>query len=98
LAETLTPVAAHQLRTGVQLHGEKHLTLPAYVEILPDNQARITIHQGKYHQVKRMFAAVGNRVESLHRERIGKLVLDPELPCGQWRALTEAEQQLLFAV
>ena len=93
LAEPLSEIAAQQLRSGVQLHGEKGLTQPAQVEILPNQQARLTIHEGKYHQVKRMFAAVGNRVETLHREQIGSLRLDPELPAGAWRELTAAELQ-----
>ena len=87
LAEPLTQSAAQQLRDGVQLHGEKHLTQPATVEVLPEQQVRITIHEGKYHQVKRMFAAVGNRVVALHRESIGGLQLDPQLAEGQWRVL-----------
>lgn len=95
LAEPLTEAAAQQLRAGVQLHGEKGLTKPAEVEILPTQQARITIAEGKYHQVKRMLAAVGNRVEALHRERIGGLVLDTELPPGEWRVLQGAELGLL---
>lgn len=87
LAEALTEAAAQQLRAGVQLHGEKGLTKPAEVEILPDQQARITIAEGKYHQVKRMFAAVGNRVEALHRERVGQWELDPQLQAGEWKFL-----------
>jgi 16S rRNA pseudouridine516 synthase len=87
LAEPLTQSAAQQLRDGVQLHGEKHLTQPATVEVLPEQQVRITIHEGKYHQVKRMFAAVGNRVVALHRESIGGLQLDPQLAEGEWRVL-----------
>ncbi|MBJ6610113.1 MAG: 16S rRNA pseudouridine(516) synthase [Candidatus Thiothrix moscowensis] len=95
LAEPLTEAAAQQLRAGVQLHGEKGLTKPAEVEILPAQQARISIAEGKYHQVKRMLAAVGNRVETLHRERIGGLVLDAQLPPGEWRELQAAELALL---
>jgi 16S rRNA pseudouridine516 synthase len=87
LAEPLTTLAAQQLRAGVQLHGEKGLTRPAEVEILPAQQARITIHEGKYHQVKRMFAAVGNRVETLHREQVGEWVLDPQLQAGEWTVI-----------
>lgn len=98
LAWELTEAGAQALRTGVQLHGEKGLTKPAEVEILPDNQARITISEGKYHQVKRMFAAVGNRVEVLHRERIGGLVLDDELPPGGWRELRDQEARDLMAM
>jgi len=48
----------------------------------------LTLTEGKYHQVKRMIAAVGNRVEGLHRSRIGSLVLPPDLKPGQWRWLT----------
>lgn len=91
LAWELSEAGAQALRAGVQLHGEKGLTKPAEVEILPEKQARVTISEGKYHQVKRMFAAVGNRVEALHRERIGGLVLDAELSSGEWRALLTQE-------
>jgi 16S rRNA pseudouridine516 synthase len=48
----------------------------------------LTLTEGKYHQVKRMIAAVGNRVEGLHRSRIGALLLPPDLPPGQWRWLS----------
>lgn len=95
LVEPLAETAAEQLRAGVQLHGEDGLTKPAAVEILPDCQARLTIHEGKYHQVKRMFAAVGNRVEALHRESIGSLPLDGRLQAGEWRLLTADEALLL---
>lgn len=94
LAAPLTEVAAQQLRQGVQLHGEKQPTRPAEVEILPNQQARLTIHEGKYHQVKRMFAAVGNRVVALHRERIGSLLLDHRLEAGSWRVLVGTELHL----
>jgi len=56
---------------------------------------RMTLTEGKYHQVKRMIAAVGNRVEALHRSAIGALVLSDELPEGQWRWLTSAEIEAL---
>jgi 16S rRNA pseudouridine516 synthase len=51
----------------------------------------LTIVEGKYHQVKRMFAALGNKVEHLHRERIGSIVLDEALEPGDYRVLTEEE-------
>ena len=54
-------------------------------------EARLTIHEGKYHQVKRMFAAIGNKVIGLHRERIGALGLDDELAPGEYRELTAEE-------
>ncbi len=91
LAEPLASAAARALRTGVTLRGERRPTRPAGVEVLPDGRVRLAIAEGRYHQVKRMFAAVGNRVEALHRERIGPFVLDPELGPGQYRALTDAE-------
>lgn len=91
LAAPLSTTAAAQLLAGVQLHGEKGLSVANAIEILPDCQARITISEGKYHQVKRMFAAVGNRVVHLHRESIGGLQLDAALPAGKWRVLTAQE-------
>lgn len=97
LAEPLTRVAAKQLELGVRLHGETQLVAASKIEILPEQQARLTIHEGKYHQVKRMFAAIGNRVETLHREQIGGLSLDPKLAVGEWRLLTALETQLVFA-
>lgn len=97
LAEPLTKVAAKQLELGVRLQGETLLVAASHIEILPEQSARLTIHEGKYHQVKRMFAAVGNRVEQLHREQIGGLSLDPKLAAGEWRLLTEPETQWVFA-
>jgi 16S rRNA pseudouridine516 synthase len=78
---------------GVQLHGEKNLTRPAQLEILDTYSARLHIHEGKYHQVKRMFAATGNRVVQLHRECIGSIQLDSQLAPGEYRPLTETELQ-----
>ncbi len=69
----------------------------AALEALPDNRARVTIHEGKFHQVKRMFGAVGREVLALHRETFGSLALDESLPCGQWRELTPEEISALYA-
>jgi 16S rRNA pseudouridine516 synthase len=83
-----------QFKLGVQLQGEKSLTQPAELVILADSQNQevlLTITEGKYHQVKRMFAAVGNKVVGLHREKIGEIALDDGLALGQWRYLTEQE-------
>ncbi|MGR6872714.1 pseudouridine synthase [Pseudomonas sp. HK3] len=74
---------------GIQLQGEDSLTLPATLDMMNETEVLLTIVEGKYHQVKRMFAAVGNKVVSLHRERIGNVNLDVEL--GQWRYLTQDE-------
>lgn len=89
-----SPVAddtAEKFAAGVQLHNEKELTRPAMLERVSDRQVRLTISEGRYHQVKRMFAAVGNHVVALHRERIGAIELDPELQPVEYRALSEEE-------
>ncbi len=76
---------------GVLLKGETKPTLAAELTILSSHQARLSICEGKYHQVKRMFAAIGNHVVSLHRERIGAIFLDADLPLGKFRPLTSDE-------
>ena len=76
---------------GLMLNGEDKPTRPAQLAIIDSHSARLTIHEGKYHQVKRMFAAVGNHVVALHRESVGSIVLDAALEAGQWRALTAEE-------
>ncbi|MEM6160816.1 16S rRNA pseudouridine(516) synthase RsuA [Erwinia sp. P6884] len=89
-----SPVAddtAAQFTAGVQLNNEKDLTRPATLEVVSERQVRLTISEGRYHQVKRMFAAVGNHVVELHRERIGAIVLDDDLEPGEYRPLTEEE-------
>jgi len=91
LAEPLVPEALRQFEQGIQLHGEKHLTRPAQLEIISPQEVLLTIHEGKYHQVKRMFAALNNRVVSLHREQVGEIQLDKSLEEGAWRFLSEAE-------
>lgn len=70
--------------------------LPAELDVIAPRQVRLTLHEGRYHQVRRMFAAVGNHVETLHRSRIGGLALG-DLPEGQWRALDAADLATLFS-
>ena len=70
---------------------------PAKLEKVSENSAKITITEGKYHQIKRMFTAVGREVTKLHRETFGSLVLDPNLPEGEWRELTEDELSALYS-
>ncbi|KAA5949801.1 16S rRNA pseudouridine(516) synthase RsuA [Pantoea sp. Bo_2] len=82
---------AAQFIAGVQLHNEKSLTKPAQLEVITPTDVRLTLSEGRYHQVKRMFAAVGNRVIELHRERIGDIALDDDLEPGEYRALSEDE-------
>lgn len=91
LANALLADAEARLQAGILLKGETQLTKPAALERLSGNQVRLTISEGKYHQVKRMFAALGNRVVELHRERIGLIRLDDALAVGQYRRLSEAE-------
>ncbi len=91
LAEAVEASLPALFAEGVLLRNETKKTLPAQLEILGPHEVRLTINEGKYHQVKRMFAAVGNRVTALHRERIGALQLDPALGPGEWRPLEEEE-------
>ena len=79
----------------LMLEGEKTPLLPAGLEVLGPRSARLTLHEGRYHQVRRMFAAVGNHVQALHRESIGGLPLG-ELAAGEWRSLDAAARALLF--
>ncbi|RWR02654.1 16S rRNA pseudouridylate synthase [[Pantoea] beijingensis] len=91
LEQPLSDDTAQQFAEGVQLHGEKTLTQPATLDVIAENQVRLTISEGRYHQVKRMFAAVGNHVVALHRERIGAITLDSDLEPGEYRPLTLEE-------
>lgn len=91
LADPVEAFYAEQFEQGILLRGEKTPTKPAKLEILDDYNVNLTISEGRYHQVKRMFAAVGNKVEALHRWRIGDVILDETLQEGKFRALTEAE-------
>lgn len=92
LSEPLSSQQEKELAQGLMLNGETKATRPAQIERMSQTVVRLTIHEGKYHQVKRMFAAVGNQVTALHREQIGDIVLDKNLAPGQWRELTEVEQ------
>lgn len=74
----------------LMLRSEKTPLAPAQLQVLGPNQARLTLHEGRYHQVKRMFAAVGNHVVSLHRAGLGPLTLG-DLPQGQWRVMAAEE-------
>lgn len=97
LAEDLRGDEAAIFASGtLLLEGEQTPLLPAALEVLGPRSARLTLHEGRYHQVRRMFAAVGNHVAGLHRERVGGLALD-DLPAGQWRMLGEGDRAQLFA-
>ncbi|CCP03735.1 putative 16S pseudouridylate 516 synthase [Erwinia amylovora Ea644] len=91
LESAISDDTAQQFADGVQLHNEKTLTKPAMLAVIAPNLVRLTISEGRYHQVKRMFAAVGNRVVALHRERIGAIRLDSDLQPGEYRPLSAEE-------
>lgn len=76
---------------GILLRSETSPTRPAPLKALPQNRAEVILNEGRYHQVKRMFAATSNRVTALHRQRVGDIELDPGLAPGEYRRLTPAE-------
>ncbi|RTE87734.1 MULTISPECIES: 16S rRNA pseudouridine(516) synthase RsuA [Gammaproteobacteria] len=94
LADPVEESYKEAFQKGIQLNGEQQLTAPAEVEFVNEQEVLVTLYEGKYHQVKRMFAALGNKVEALHREQVGELKLDPELQEGEYRALTAQEVAL----
>lgn len=79
----------------LMLEAETTPLAPALLEVLDARRARLTLTEGRYHQVRRMFAAVGNHVEALHRSRVGGLDLG-DLPPGQWRLLDATDIARLF--
>ena len=87
--QPLTTNLIEIFKQGIQLKSEKTLTEPAKLIIIDDYHAELTISEGRYHQVKRMFAAVNNHVTQLHRKQIGVIVLD--IPEGEYRPLTQDE-------
>jgi len=78
------------------LESEKEPLAPAALEVLGPRHARLTVTEGRYHQVRRMFAATGNHVETLQRIAVGGLTLG-ELPLGEWRVLSADEIALIFS-
>ncbi|MEZ0386379.1 MAG: pseudouridine synthase [Verrucomicrobium sp.] len=90
-AHPIDPGAVEKFAAGFYFHTEDLTTLPAKLEIISERTARVALHEGRYHQIKRMFHRVNNRVVRLHRSSIGPLMLSDELPEGQWRELTAQE-------
>lgn len=80
-----------QFQKGIQLKNEEKLTLPAKLSVIDGTYVNIEIQEGRYHQIKRMFAACGRHVVSLHRSRIGDIELDQTLQPGEYRELTRQE-------
>lgn len=94
---TKDPVAAEAeavFSRGVYFRYEDITTRPAELERIDRYNSRLTIHEGRYHQVKRMFGYFDNEVTALHRESIGAITLDPQLKPGEFRPLTPAEVAL----
>lgn len=97
LAQDLRGDEAALFASGtLMLESEKTPLLPAQLAVLAPRRARLTLHEGRYHQVRRMFAATGNHVAALHRAQVGGLTLDGVAP-GQWRALDAGDVQRIFA-
>ena len=91
LARPLTGEEAAIFGSGtMMLESETKPLLPAELVVTGEKTARLTLHEGRYHQVRRMFAAVGNHVDALHRSAVGGLTLG-DLPEGQWRELEPDE-------
>jgi 16S rRNA pseudouridine516 synthase len=91
LEHAIDPDCVEAFATGMWFAYEGISTRPARLEIIDTCVARVSLVEGRYHQIKRMFHRVGNRVSSLHRESIGALALPPELAAGDWRVLTSQE-------
>lgn len=89
--QPITGEYAEVFARGLYFAYENLTTLPAHLELLSSHEARLTLFEGRYHQVKRMFGHFRNRVIALHRESMGEIILDPRLAPGQYRALTAAE-------
>lgn len=98
VVETRDPIeadAVEKFAQGFYFHTEEITTLPAELVILGERVARLTLWEGRYHQIKRMFHRVSNRVTTLHRESVGALHLPDTLAAGEWRLL-EPEEARLF--
>ena len=93
IARPITDGQIRLLKEGVQLKGEKKPFIARELEKVSETVVRISIAEGIYHEVRRMFAAVSNHVEDLERISIGEVKLDPQLKLGEWRFLTAEEIQ-----
>jgi 16S rRNA pseudouridine516 synthase len=85
---TIPDEAVAAFAKGFHFAAEDIVTLPAELVLLSETSARVTIHEGRHHQIKRMFGRVGCLVTALHRESIGGLVLPADLKPGEWREMT----------
>jgi 16S rRNA pseudouridine516 synthase len=94
--DTLDQRVCDKLLSGVHLKDEYELTFAHSAELTGETTLRLTLTQGKYHQVKRMLGATGHKVVKLHRSRIGPLNIPTELSFAMWRWLSKAEVDSLF--
>jgi 16S rRNA pseudouridine516 synthase len=92
VGEPLTDDLVNIFANGIDLNYEDKPTKPAKLTIISEYKASLVLSEGKYHQVKRMFAAVGNHVTALHRESVGGLKLENTLKQGEWIRLTDKQQ------
>ncbi len=81
----------------LMLEGEDKPLSPAELEVVSPTEALLSVTEGRYHQVRRMFAATGNHVEALHRERLGGLTLPADLAPGEWKLLNADEIASIFS-
>ncbi|ROM16260.1 16S rRNA pseudouridine(516) synthase [Pseudomonas protegens] len=93
--QEICPEYVETFARGLYFAFEDLTTLPAQLQILGPRSARLSIVEGRYHQVKRMFGHFNNKVLRLHRERMGPLLLDERLAPGEYRALSDAEIRLI---
>ncbi len=97
LARPLEGTEVEAFASGeLMLESETTPLLPAVLEPISATEAFLTLTEGRYHQVRRMFAAVGNHVATLHRDRVGGLALPEDLAAGGYRVLSEAEVGAIF--
>ncbi len=89
--DEIDPACVDVFARGMYFRFENLTTLPAELVLLAPRRARLTLHEGRYHQVKRMFGHFNNKVTALHRESMGLLTLDPALEPGRYRPLTAHE-------
>lgn len=89
--DEIDPGCVGAFARGLYFRFEDLTTLPAELVLLGPRRARLTLHEGRYHQVKRMFGHFGNMVTALHRESMGPLLLDASLTPGCYRPLTDNE-------
>jgi 16S rRNA pseudouridine516 synthase len=93
--DPLDDTQVQRLLAGVVLDDSPKPVKAAACEAVADHHLRLTLTEGKYHQVKRMLAAVGNKVVGLHRSQIGAMPLPADLAPGEWRWISDEELQQL---